>query len=60
MEIKFYNEKYLADLCSERLALKGKNILLTPDNLQLPKLGLNQLKQMLASPNGVLYEDKFL
>lgn len=60
IEIKFYNQKSLFDLCSQRLALKGKNILLTPDNLQLPKLGLNYLKQMLINPNGVLYEDKFM
>lgn len=44
VEIKFYNHRDLMDICNSRLALKGKNILLSPDNLQLPKTGLNYLK----------------
>lgn len=42
------------------MALRGQNILLTPDNLNLPKQGLRELKQMLTKSNGVLYEDKFI
>lgn len=33
VEIKFYNYRNLMDICNSRLALKGKNILLSPDNL---------------------------
>lgn len=42
------------------MALQGKNILLTPDNLILPKIGLKELKACLIAGNGVLYEDKKL
>ena len=42
------------------MALKGKHILLTPDNMALPKLGLQYLQQLLIKNNGVLYEDKYL
>lgn len=44
LEVKFYNFWELTDLCNQRMALKGQNILLTPDNLQLPTLGLKELK----------------
>ena len=50
----------MVDLCSQRLALSGKNILLTPDNLVLPRQGLRELKQLLTRTNGTLFEDKTL
>ncbi len=57
VDIKFYNQP-LFELCRQRLALRGKNILLTPDNIKLPKSSLKELKHLLLHNNGVLYEDK--
>ena len=59
VDIKFYNQP-LFPLCQQRLALSGKNILLTPDNLQLPKACLRELRALLISNNGTLYEDKLI
>lgn len=58
VEIKFFNFKELVELCGQRMALKGQHILLTPDNIELPKQGLRELKQLLTKNSGLLYEDK--
>ena len=60
VEVKFYSDQGLVDLCSQRLALSGKNILLTPDNLPLPRQGLRELKQLLTRSTGSLFDDKTL
>lgn len=56
-EVKFYSDQALVELCSQRLALAGKNILLTPDNLTLPRSGLRELKQLLTRSQGTLLDD---
>lgn len=40
------------------MALSGQHILLTPDNVELPKQGLRELKQLLTKNSGLLFEDK--
>ena len=40
------------------MALAGQHILLTPDNIELPKQGLRELKQLLTKNSGMLFEDK--
>lgn len=57
--IKFSNEQ-LFNASKHRLALKGKNIMLTPENAVLPKYCLKEFKHLLMNNIGVLYNDNNL
>ena len=55
--IKFA-ENPLFEQSRNRLALAGKNILLTPENIQLPKICFREFQNLLlTSSSGILYED---
>lgn len=58
--IKFDNMDHLFDLCRSRIAWQGINIMLTPDNLSLPKSCLREFKSLLSNDTGVLFEDMYL
>ena len=57
--IKFTNEQ-LFNASKGRLALKGNNIMLTPENITLPKYCLKEFKNLLIQPVGILYNDNNL
>lgn len=57
--IKFSNEG-LFNASKHRMALKGKNIMLTPENIILPKYSLKEFRNLLINDTGVLYQDNKL
>ena len=58
--IKFDNLDHLINQCRSRIAWEGKNIMLTPENITLPKFCLKEFKNLLSEDVGVLYEDNHL
>ena len=58
--IKFENMDHLVGQCRSRLAWEGSNIMLTPDNLVLPKHCLSEFKDLLSEEMGTLFEDNHL
>lgn len=58
--IKFENMDHLVGQCRSRLAWEGSNIMLTPENLTLPKYCLSEFKELLSEDVGTLYEDNHL
>ena len=58
--IKFENMDHLIAQCRSRLAWEGSNIMLTPENLVLPKYCLSEFKDLLSEEMGTLYEDNHL
>ena len=55
--IKFESLDHLINQCRSRIAWEGSNIMLTPDNLALPKFCLKEFKNLLSEDSGILYED---
>ena len=58
--IKFENMDHLIAQCRSRLAWEGNNIMLTPENLKLPKYCLSEFKDLLSEDIGTLFEDNHL
>ena len=58
--IKFENMDHLISQCRSRLAWEGNNIMLTPENLILPKYCLSEFKELLSEEMGTLYEDNHM
>ena len=59
VHIKFTNETLL-NMSKHRMALKGKNIMLTPENISLPKYSLKEFRNLLINDIGTLYQDNKL
>lgn len=51
----------LVERCKARMAMRGKNILLNPNNIELPRIGLAEFRNLLiGNLSGVLYQDNHL
>lgn len=51
----------LVERSKARIAMRGRNILLNPNNIELPKSGLSEFRNLLINNlNGVLYQDNHL
>jgi len=59
VHVKFIDSP-LFEVCKNRLALAGDNIMLTPDNIQFPAKGIKELKGTFLGTGGVIYEDEDL
>lgn len=54
--IKF-EDNPLFNVCQKRIALNTKNIMLTPNNFPVPKVCVTEIKGMLMSNAGTIYQD---
>lgn len=59
VHVKFIDSP-LFEVCKNRLALAGDNIMLTPDNIQFPSKGIKELKGTFLGTGGVIFEDEDL
>lgn len=51
----------LVEKSKARMAMRGKNIMLNPNNIELPKTGLQEFRNLLLGNNsGILYQDNHL
>lgn len=58
--IKFIDNPLL-ERSKARMAMRGKNIMLNPNNIDLPKIGLQEFRNLLIGNNaGILYQDNHL
>lgn len=58
--IKFPDNPLL-ERSKARMAMRGRNILLNPNNIELPRIGLSEFRNLLmANTSGILYQDNHL
>ena len=59
VHVKFIDSP-LFDVCKNSLALRGQNMLLTPENIEFPSKGMKELKNTFLGTGGTIYEDEDL
>lgn len=48
------------EMCKDKLALSGENIMLTPENFPVPKTGFREFKNTLLHDDGIIFQDQML